>query len=142
MKILIVGGTGLIGGEAALYFKSQGHDISIMARKPSTVAALAEFPFIATDYINDDVNDGRLEGFDALFFSAAADIRNLPIDGSISPDDFYNKANDMAVPKFFQAAKNAGIKNVSISALFTHKSPLNKLANVPMSPHVTIPANP
>ncbi|MBQ0796936.1 NAD-dependent epimerase/dehydratase family protein [Zhongshania sp.] len=33
MNVLVVGGSGLIGGEIALHLKSQGHDITIMARK-------------------------------------------------------------------------------------------------------------
>lgn len=109
MKILIVGGTGLIGAEAALYLQAQGHDVSLMARKSTEVAALKGFPFIQCDYINDDVNDGRLIGFDILIFSAAADIRHIPQDGSITPTEFYTQANDAAVPRFFQAAKGAGI---------------------------------
>ncbi len=131
MKILIVGGTGLIGGDAALYFKDQGHDVTLIARKPSTVKALAELPFIQTDYITDDINDGRLKGFDALFFSAAADIRNIPLDGSISPDDFYNKANDIAVPQFFQAAKNAGIKKCVYIGTFYPQIAPEKIGSCP-----------
>jgi nucleoside-diphosphate-sugar epimerase len=110
MNILIVGGTGLIGAEAALHLHSLGHQITLMARKPSAVKVLQGFNFLRCDYIHDDINDGRLRGFDVLIFSAAADIRNLPQDGSISPADFYTQANDEAVPKFFQAAKHAGIR--------------------------------
>ena len=32
MKILVIGGTGMIGGHAALYLKSQGHDVTVAAR--------------------------------------------------------------------------------------------------------------
>ncbi|MCK5881661.1 MAG: NAD(P)-dependent oxidoreductase [Sinobacterium sp.] len=110
MKVLIVGGTGLIGAEAALHLKTLGHHVTLMARKPTTVPLLQDFSFIQCDYIHDDVSDGRLKGFDVLLFSAAADIRNIPQDGSVTPSDFYTQANDEAVPKFFQAAKDAGIK--------------------------------
>ena len=110
MNILIVGGTGLIGAQAALHLKTLGHAVTLMARKPTTVKVLQSFDFIQCDYIRDDINDGRLKGFDVLIFSAAADIRNLPQDGSVTPTDFYTQANDTAVPKFFQAAKDAGIK--------------------------------
>jgi len=110
MKILVVGGSGLIGGDAALYLKQQGHDVTIMARRQPTTPLLAAFPLLQGDYVNDDCNDGRLKGFDALVFAAAADIRNIPRDGSITPDAFYKKYNDEAVPRFFRAAGDAGIK--------------------------------
>ena len=41
MKVLVVGGTGLIGGEIALYLQKNGHDVTLMSRKPTTAAALA-----------------------------------------------------------------------------------------------------
>lgn len=110
MKVLVVGGTGLIGGEIALHLHRSGHAVSIMSRKPSTVPVLAELPFVGTDYINDDVSDGRLRGFDWLVFAAAADIRNLPRDGSETPEAFYTRANTQAIPRFFAAARQAGIR--------------------------------
>ena len=109
MKVLVVGGSGLIGGDAALHLASQGHQVTIMSRNKPTAPALAALDFISCDYINDDVNDGRLKGFDWLLFSAAADIRNVPMDGSVTPEVFYQQANDIAVPRFFKAARDAGI---------------------------------
>ena len=109
MKILVVGGSGLIGGDAALYLASKGHDVTIMSRNKPSAPVLAELDFMACDYINDDVNDGRLNGFDWLLFSAAADIRNVPIDGSVAPEAFYQQANDIPVPRFFKAAREAGV---------------------------------
>jgi len=110
MKILVVGGSGLIGGDAALYLSQQGHDVTIMARKKPATPKLAALRLLQGDYVNDDCSDGRLKSFDALAFAAAADIRNIPRDGSITPDAFYKKYNDEAVPRFFRAARDAGIK--------------------------------
>jgi nucleoside-diphosphate-sugar epimerase len=110
MNVLIVGGSGLIGGEIALYLKEQGHTVTIMARKTPTTPLLAALPFLQGDYVNDDCSDGRLASFDSLVFAAAADIRNVPYDGSVTPEDFYTKYNDVAVPRFFEAAKAAGMK--------------------------------
>ena len=109
MNVLVVGGSGLIGGDIALGLKEQGHQVTIMARKRPVADVLAEFDFLAGDYVHDDVSDGRLQGFDALVFAAAADIRQLPQDGSVTPEDFYRRVNDVAVPRFFAAAKAAGI---------------------------------
>lgn len=112
MKVLVIGGSGLIGGEAAMYLQEQGHEVTLMSRQPPTAPALAKMPFIAGNYIHDDMGDGRLQGFDALVFSAAADIRNLPQDGSVTPEDFYRQANDEAVPRCLEAARYAGITRV------------------------------
>ncbi len=124
MKILIVGGSGLIGGDAAIYLKEHGHDVTIMARNKPTAAALAAMPFLKGDYVNDDFSDGRLAEFDSLVFAAAADIRQLPYDGSISPSEFYSKVNNEAVPRFFSAARDAGIKRaVYIGTFYPQVAP-------------------
>jgi dihydroflavonol-4-reductase len=34
MKILVVGGTGMIGGHAALHLQALGHDVSVAGRNP------------------------------------------------------------------------------------------------------------
>ena len=72
MKVLVVGGTGLIGGDIALYLTSQGHEVTIMARKPSAAPSLAALPFMRGDYVNDTFSDEHLSGFDGLVFAAAA----------------------------------------------------------------------
>ncbi len=118
MKTLIVGGTGLVGGHAAIHLSEQGYDVTIMSRNKPAAHALKDTEFIRCNYIEDDVTDGRLEGFDALVFAAAQDIRQLPMDGSISPDSFYKKANDEAVPRFFEAAKAAGITRAAYVGSF------------------------
>ncbi len=124
MKILIIGGSGLIGGDAAIYLKEHGHDVTIMDRNKPTAAALAAMPFLKGDYVNDDFSDGRLAEFDSLVFAAAADIRQLPYDGSISPSEFYSKVNNEAVPRFFSAARDAGIKRaVYIGTFYPQVAP-------------------
>jgi len=134
MKVLIVGGTGLIGGDAALYLQAQGHEVTLMARKPSSVPVLAALDYLPGDYVDDDCSDGRLQGFDWLVFSAAADIRNLPRDGSVSPEDFYKRYNDEAVPRFFAAARDAGItRAVYIGTFYPQVAP----QRIGLCPYVT-----
>ena len=134
MKILVVGGSGLIGGEIALLLQQAGHDVTIMARKPPVAPALARLALLTGDYIRDDMTDGRLEGFDWLVFSAAADIRNLPQDGSVAPEDFYTRVNDEAVPAFFAAARDAGIRRaVYIGTFYPQVAP----QRVGVCPYVT-----
>jgi nucleoside-diphosphate-sugar epimerase len=112
MKVLVIGGSGLIGGDAALHLADRGHDVTIMSRRPPTAPALAELDFLQGDYVHDDMADGRLRGFDWLVFAAAADIRNLPRDGSVDPATFYREANDIAVPRCLEAARDAGVNRV------------------------------
>ena len=112
MKILVVGGTGLIGGHVALELLAAGHDVTLMARKPPSTPALSAMRFVSGDYVLDDFSDGRLEGFDALIFAAAVDIRYLPRDGSETPEAFYRRCNSDGVPRFIKAAKSAGIPKV------------------------------
>ena len=134
MKILVVGGSGLIGGDAALFLRQQGHDVTIMARKRSTVPALAALPVLIGDYVNDDCSDGRLKGFDALVFAAAADIRKIPRAGSVTPEQFYQKHNDEAVPRFFRAARDAGVKrSVYIGTFYPQVAP----QRIGVCPYVT-----
>lgn len=124
MNVLVVGGTGLIGGEIALHLQAEGHDVTLMSRKSTSVPKLADMPFLQGDYTRDDVSEGRLEGFDWLVFAAAADIRNLPLDGSVSPEDFYTRVNDEAVPRFLGAAKRAGIRRtVYIGTFYPQVAP-------------------
>ncbi|MFK7732301.1 MAG: NAD-dependent epimerase/dehydratase family protein [Pseudomonadales bacterium] len=139
MKTLIVGGTGLVGGHAAVHLTEKGHDVTIMSRNKPTAHALQNTEFMSCNYIEDDVADGRLEGFDALVFAAAQDIRQLPMDGSIAPDAFYKKANDEAVPRFFEAAKAAGISRTAYVGSFYPQIAPERIAIDPYvnSRHVT-----
>lgn len=124
MNILVVGGTGLIGGHAALELAAAGHTVTLMARKRSEVPGLADLKFIAGNYIEDDFSDGRLQGFDALVFAAAVDIRYMPQDGSVTEEEFYTRCNTEAVPRFFAAAKAAGIaRAVYIGSFYPQVAP-------------------
>lgn len=118
MNILVVGGTGLIGGHAALYLKDKGHDITLLARSKPSVPSLAQLPFIKGNYADEDWSDGRLEGFDAMVFAAGVDIRQLPQDGSMGEEEFYTRYNTEGIPRFFEAAKKAGIKRVAYIGTF------------------------
>ena len=74
MKILIVGGSGLIGGHAALHLQAEGHDVTLMSRNKPQSGPLSELPHIAGSYIDEPADSTRLEGFDVMVFAAAADI--------------------------------------------------------------------
>lgn len=107
MKVLVVGGSGMTGAHATLLLRDTGHAVSIMSRSKPVTPCLADFPFIACDYIEDDITPSILQGFDWLVFAAGADIRRLPAGESV--ESFFHRANSIAIPRFFAAARRAGV---------------------------------
>ncbi|WP_020648102.1 NAD-dependent epimerase/dehydratase family protein [Solimonas variicoloris] len=108
--VLVLGGTGLIGGHAALHLQSLGHRVTIAARRPPQPgSALASLPFIEGDYISGEgFPPPRLAGFDTLVFAAGNDIRHLARDADA--DAHWQRANIEGVPRFFARARAAGVR--------------------------------
>jgi len=132
MKTLIVGGNGFAGGYAAIHFRDLGHDVTIMSRTPPPAASvLAALPWVRGDYVNDDFSDGRLEGYDWLVFSAGNDLGQYPQDGSVSEAEYFEKTNVIGLPRFFEAAKRAGIaRAVYMGSFYSFVAPQN-IATIP-----------
>ncbi len=124
-KTLIVGGTGFAGGYTALHFQKQGHDVTLMSRSPPKgTSKLNDLPFVQCNYIEDDYTDGRLEGYDNLVFCSGSDGSNFPRDGSVTEEEFYEKANIIGIPRFFEAARAAGItRTVYMGSFYSFVSP-------------------
>jgi nucleoside-diphosphate-sugar epimerase len=111
MKILVVGGTGALGGHAAAYLAEKGHDVSIAARNaPVEGTPMAKMPFLQGDYVKGDFTPDRLKGFDAIIFAAGNDPRHIP--PSSDAEEHLLHANAEAVPAFMRAARDAGVKRV------------------------------
>lgn len=109
MKILVVGGSGLIGGHAALYLKSHGNEVTVAARKPApSTTPLAALPQLLGDYVEGGFTREQLSRFDALVFAAGADVRHLP-EGA-DAEAHWQRANVEAVPRFFAEARAAGVR--------------------------------
>ena len=115
MKTLVVGGTGLLGGHAALYLKEQGFDITLASRSVPETPLLAALPFIALDYTATPDAEA-LRGFDALLFCAGQDIRH--VDFTQALDDQWHERNTLAIPRFFAAARDAGVKRAVMLGSF------------------------
>ena len=82
MKVLVVGGTGALGGHAAIHLAAQGHDVSIGGRNPANPATpMAAMPFVQGDYVAGDFTPQRLAGFDWVVFAAGNDPRHVPQTG-------------------------------------------------------------
>jgi nucleoside-diphosphate-sugar epimerase len=121
MKILVVGGTGLIGAHAALHLQSLGHAVTIAARKPSEVPELARLPFLACDYL-DPGSTTDLRGFDALVFAAGNDIRHVPPGADEAAH--WQRANVEGVPRFFARARDAGVRRaIHIGSFYPQAAP-------------------
>jgi dihydroflavonol-4-reductase len=122
MKILVVGGAGMIGGHAALRLRKNGHDVTIAGRNPAESGTpLGALDFLRLDYIN-DAPPARLKEFDAMLFAAGNDIRQVP-----KGADFFahvTHANAVAQPRFFAAARDAGIRTaINIGSFYPHVAP-------------------
>lgn len=117
MKIIVIGGTGLLGGHAALHLQSLGHEVTIAARKPALASTpMAALPFIAMDYVDGSVSAADLQGFDALVFAAGNDIRHVPVDADAAAHWLH--VNGQALPKFFALAREAGLRKAVLIGSF------------------------
>src|SRR5690349_8505507 len=109
MKILVVGGSGSLGGHAATYLSKQGHDVSIGARKrPPEGTPMAKMPLVQGDYLNGDFTPEKLKGFDALVFCAGFAVRDVPVDNL--PEQY--RAAVERQPRLARAAREAGVKRM------------------------------
>ena len=109
MKILILGGTGALGGHAAIHLAGKGHQVTLGGRKPAHAdTPMASMAFLQGDYVAGDYTPKRLEGFDWLVFAAGNDPRHVPQGSDFAAH--LVKANHEAVPALFRAAREAGVK--------------------------------
>ena len=108
MRILVIGGTGPIGGHAALYLAGKRHDVVISSRNPPAAGTgLEELPWLQGDYLKHTFTEADLGGFDAVVFAAGVDVRHVP--PGEDADAFYLHANGEIVPAFAAMAKRAGV---------------------------------
>jgi nucleoside-diphosphate-sugar epimerase len=121
MKVLVVGGSGALGGHAAIHLANQGHDVTIGARsRPNPDTPMAGMAFLQGDYVAGDYTPERLAGFDWVLFAAGNDPRHVP-----PGDDFEAhliKANHEAVPAFFAACREAGVKRAVQLGSYYHQA--------------------
>lgn len=123
MRILVIGGTGLVGGHAALYLREQGHEVTIAGRKPAAPgSALATLKQIQGDYVDGGFTREQLAGHDALVFAAGNDIRHAP--QGPDQDAHWQRANTEAIPRFFERARDAGIgRAVLVGSFYPQVAP-------------------
>lgn len=130
MKVLVVGGTGALGGHAAIHLAGKGHDVTIGGRNPANPATpMAAMPFFQGDYVAGDFTPERLAGFDWVVFAAGNDPRHVPADADFV--DFLHRANHVAVPAFFAAAREAGVKRAVQLGSYYHQAAPELIAGNP-----------
>jgi dihydroflavonol-4-reductase len=128
VKVLIVGGTGALGGHAAIHLAAAGHEVSIGGRNPAHGdTPMAAMPFVQGDYIAGDYTPERLEGFDWVVFAAGNDPRHVPQGADFG--EFLFRANHIAVPAFFAACREAGVKRAIQLGSYYHQAAPELLEN-------------
>lgn len=121
MKVLVAGGTGALGGHAAIHLASKGHDVAIAGRNPpNPETPMAAMPFLQGDYVSADFTPDRLAGFDWVVFAAGNDPRHVPPDADFVA--FLHKANHVAVPAFFAACREAGVSRAIQLGSYYHEA--------------------
>jgi dihydroflavonol-4-reductase len=108
MKTLIIGGTGMIGGEIARLLEVNGHEVVVGARRaPDPGVGEPERPVLLGDYAAGDYSESDLERFDAVVFAAGQDVRHVAAEQQT--DEFWVRHQSEGVPNFFAVAKRAGV---------------------------------
>jgi len=123
MKIIVIGGTGMIGAHIAVQLAASGHDVAIGARKaPQETTELTKFPLVLGDYVEGTYTKEQLQGFDAVVFCAGNDIRHLPEGADF--DAHCMRANAEAVPAFAKLCRDAGVRKfVNVGSFYPHVAP-------------------
>jgi len=110
MKVLVIGGTGLVGVHTAELLRQHGHDVAIGGRHPAEeVSPVADLPFVAGDYTRGDFDVAALTGYDAVVFAAGSDVRHIGPDDDALSSDYWARQQAASVPAVASAAKRAGV---------------------------------
>ncbi len=115
MKVFMVGGTGLLGSEAARELIRRGHEVSSIALPPLPEGEVLP-PEMTIDFANymelsDDELRGYLEGMDGLVFAAGVDER---MEGPPPIYDLFEKYNIAPLKRLLRIAKESGVKHAVI----------------------------
>ncbi|GAB2628092.1 NAD(P)-dependent oxidoreductase [Prescottella soli] len=123
MKILIVGGTGMIGAHTALHLREAGNDVTVAARNPlADDSPVRDFPVLLGDYTEQTFTADQLAPFEGIVFAAGQDIRHMGRD--VDEAEFWEKTQSGGVPRFAALAKEAGVSRfVQVGSYYHHLRP-------------------
>ena len=113
MKVLVTGGTGAVGRQATDRLVENGHDVTVIGRRPDMVIEGAEYK--QCDILDFDCLTDNVNGMEGIVHLAA-----IPNPGKGTGQDIFN-VNCTGTFNVYRAAANAGIHRVvsasSINAL-------------------------
>lgn len=115
MKVCMIGGTGLLGSQAAAELISRGHQVKAIALPPLPAGAVLP-PEMEIEYGNylemsDDEIKKMFEGCEGFVFAAGVDER---VEGPAPIYDLYKKYNIDPIYRLLAIAKEVGVKHVAI----------------------------
>ncbi len=115
MKIFIIGGTGLLGSEAAKELIARGHEVAAIALPPLPEGAQLppEMKITYGNYLEmtDAEMTAQFTGCDAFVFAAGVDER---IEGHAPIYEMYRKYNIDPLRRLLPLAKAAGVKHIVV----------------------------
>lgn len=119
MKILMIGGTGLLGSQTARELISRGHSVHSIALPPLPEGALLPPEMTLTLKNSNDMTDDELRaaftGMDGFIFAAGVDER---IEGPSPIYDFFKKYNITPLERMLRLAKESGVKRAVIAGSY------------------------
>lgn len=115
MKVFMIGGTGLLGSEAARVLIERGHEVTSVALPPLPQGASLS-PEMKIEYGNymemtDEQIRAYMTGCDGFVFAAGVDER---VEGPAPIYDLFKKYNIDPLARLLKIAKECGVKHVSI----------------------------
>jgi dihydroflavonol-4-reductase len=112
MRILVVGGAGMIGGHIARLLTDRGEDVTVGARGDvAEDSPAAGLPVLAGDYAAGTFGEADLASYDAVVFAAGQDIRHRPRDLDAAGERaFWERMQSDGVPRFARLCKQAGVR--------------------------------
>lgn len=122
MKVFMIGGTGLLGSEAAKELIARGHEVSSLALPPLPTGAVLppEMKLEFSNYLemSDEELKQHLQGCEGFVFAAGVDER---VEGPAPIYDLYKKYNIDPVKRLLGLCRECGVKHVAIcGSYFSH----------------------
>lgn len=115
MKICMIGGTGLLGCEAAKQMIAKGHQVSTLALPPlpegAPIPEEMEIIFQDINKWTDADIENWLTGADAFVFAAGVDER---VEFPAPVEDYYYKYNIAPLERIFPICKKVGVKRATV----------------------------
>ena len=115
MKVFMIGGTGLLGSEAAKELIARGHEVVSIALPPLTDGAVLppEMKIECGNYLEmtDEELKEKLSGCEGFVFAAGVDER---VEGPAPIYELYRKYNIDPVRRLLRICKEAGVRHAVI----------------------------